>query len=458
MQLHDSAEAFGQHEALTTRLKHILDAYADGPGIISELVQNADDAGATEVRLMLDSNPRGTKSLLGPRLAEVQGPALVAWNDAVFSPSDFHNIARIGQDSKIDKPAAAGRFELGFNAVYHFTDVPSFVSGEYLVMFDPHATHLPGATPARPGLKIAFADSPLLSQFPDQFAGYLGTFGCDLTARTRRRCFGSRFDRKTPRRRPRSNPRRTPRTTCVDSSNNFDRAPRRRSSFSKRPENFRLRTRRVKRAEKQKRATVRASLVFCTRRPSPRSRTGTTRARLCFDGWRARRAAAPAGSGARFSKNCAMSPRRPSRPPWAGWTSPSGPKRPKKTRKKKKTKRGNPRPRSRPGLPTRWRRPRRSRVSASRANGGWCAVRWPAARRARSRSRTWARGAVSSRGSASPRASRTPPTRRAVPTPRSRLRLRLRLRPQTRRTAERFVFCPSPRERVSPCTSTRISN
>ena len=41
LQLHGQAEAFGQHEALTTRLKHILDAYADGPGVISELVQNA---------------------------------------------------------------------------------------------------------------------------------------------------------------------------------------------------------------------------------------------------------------------------------------------------------------------------------------------------------------------------------------------------------------------------------
>ena len=49
-------------------------------------------------------------------------------------------------------------------------------------MFDPHATHLPGATPARPGLKIAFGASPLLSQFPDQFGGYLDTFGCDLTS------------------------------------------------------------------------------------------------------------------------------------------------------------------------------------------------------------------------------------------------------------------------------------
>ena len=69
-----------------------------------------------------------------------------------------------------------------FTAVYHFTDLPSFVSGDYLVMFDPHATHLPGATPARPGLKIAFGASPLLSQFPDQFGGYLDTFGCDLTS------------------------------------------------------------------------------------------------------------------------------------------------------------------------------------------------------------------------------------------------------------------------------------
>lgn len=120
VQLHGSAEAFGQHEALTTRLKHILDAYADGPGVISELVQNADDAGATEVRLLLDQTGGGDKSLLGPKMARWQGPALVAWNDAVFSPNDFHNIARIGQDSKIDAPAAAGRF--GLVSLFQFSN------------------------------------------------------------------------------------------------------------------------------------------------------------------------------------------------------------------------------------------------------------------------------------------------------------------------------------------------
>lgn len=37
------------------------------------------------------------------------------------------------------QPAAIGRFGVGFNAVYHLTDLPSFVSGSSLVLFDPRA-------------------------------------------------------------------------------------------------------------------------------------------------------------------------------------------------------------------------------------------------------------------------------------------------------------------------------
>lgn len=40
-----SAEAFGQSEALTTRLRHIIQDYPEGAGILMELLQNADDAG-----------------------------------------------------------------------------------------------------------------------------------------------------------------------------------------------------------------------------------------------------------------------------------------------------------------------------------------------------------------------------------------------------------------------------
>lgn len=47
-------------------------------------------------------------------------------------------------------------------------------------MFDPHASHLPGITPANPGIKIRFVNSGLVDQFPDQFAPFKNVFGCDL--------------------------------------------------------------------------------------------------------------------------------------------------------------------------------------------------------------------------------------------------------------------------------------
>ncbi|KAF5200676.1 Sacsin, partial [Thalictrum thalictroides] len=179
LSLSGAVEAFGQHEALTTRLKHIVEMYADGPGILFELVQNAEDAGASEVIFLLDKTHYGTSSVLSPEMADWQGPALYCFNSSIFSPQDLYAISRIGQDSKLDKPFAIGRFGLGFNCVYHFTDIPSFVSGENIVIFDPHASNLPGISPSHPGLRIKFVKRKILEQFPDQFSSYLH-FGCDL--------------------------------------------------------------------------------------------------------------------------------------------------------------------------------------------------------------------------------------------------------------------------------------
>jgi hypothetical protein len=48
-------EEFGQHESLTRRLRGILDLYPEGPSILSELIQNADDAGARTVKVMYNA-------------------------------------------------------------------------------------------------------------------------------------------------------------------------------------------------------------------------------------------------------------------------------------------------------------------------------------------------------------------------------------------------------------------
>ena len=175
----NNIEAFGQAESLTSRLKTILDLYPDGNPILSELIQNADDAGATELQIMLDLNTYPSESLLDSRMSPLQGPSLIVRNNAVFTEADFRSLASIGQGSKIEKLSTTGRFGLGFSSTYHLTDTPTFVSGEHLVIFDPHCAFAPGASLNQPGLRIKFRGSTLKSTFPHQFQPF-EFFGCDF--------------------------------------------------------------------------------------------------------------------------------------------------------------------------------------------------------------------------------------------------------------------------------------
>ncbi|KAI5401984.1 hypothetical protein KIW84_066447 [Lathyrus oleraceus] len=90
---------------------------------------NAEDAGASEVIFLLDKSQYGTSSILSPEMADWQGLALYCFNGSVFSPQDLYAISRIGQESKLEKAFAIGRFGLGFNCVYHFTELLHFGCG-----------------------------------------------------------------------------------------------------------------------------------------------------------------------------------------------------------------------------------------------------------------------------------------------------------------------------------------
>ena len=173
----DAMEAFGQAESLTSRLKTILDMYPDGNPIFSELIQNADDAGATKVCIMIDKNTYPSESLLDSKMSALQGPSIIVYNDAKFTEADYKSLARIGQGSKLEKLATTGRFGLGFSSTYHLTDTPTFVSGEHLVIFDPHCAFAPGSNVNQPGLRIRYCGTNLNSTFKDQFAPFQ-FFGC----------------------------------------------------------------------------------------------------------------------------------------------------------------------------------------------------------------------------------------------------------------------------------------
>eukprot|EP00438_Fugacium_kawagutii_P005379 Skav219586 [mRNA] locus=scaffold2589:20793:25580:- [translate_table: standard] len=181
-------EAAGQTEPLTTRLRSLLRDISETEdlGLFKSLLQNADDAKASEVHFAWDWRSFGRQSLMSPEMGRWQGPCLWAHNNASFSPQDFENITQLGAVKSTSRKAQIGRFGLGFNSVYSLTDLPSILSDDVVLFLDPHVHHLKamGASPAKPGIKLRFLKIDVLDKFQDQFEPYHGMFGCNLKAST----------------------------------------------------------------------------------------------------------------------------------------------------------------------------------------------------------------------------------------------------------------------------------
>jgi sacsin len=126
-----------QRQPLTTSLRKICRGYPAGAGILNELLQNADDAGASTIvgdalnssltschktltifkRFVLDTGSYSDKPVLVDGLFEYQGPALLAYNDAPFSEQDFLSLTSLGDSRKVQDAMATGKFGLGFSSV-----------------------------------------------------------------------------------------------------------------------------------------------------------------------------------------------------------------------------------------------------------------------------------------------------------------------------------------------------
>ncbi|PVD30989.1 hypothetical protein C0Q70_10265 [Pomacea canaliculata] len=157
----DPKQRFGQSEKLTNRIKRLLQGYTCDVSIFKEFIQNADDAGATEIRFIKDFRQLGTDSV-PDGWKEFQGPALCVYNNADFTSKDIAGIQNLGEGSKGEEMMKTGQFGVGFNAVYHITDVPSFW------------TRRDGTEQAicEPGMELNDIDS-LKEEYPDMVDGYL---------------------------------------------------------------------------------------------------------------------------------------------------------------------------------------------------------------------------------------------------------------------------------------------
>ncbi|KXN87239.1 Sacsin [Leucoagaricus sp. SymC.cos] len=131
------AEGFGETVAPTAAIKSILQSYPFSIGLLREILQNSDDARAKKQVFILDRRTHGSSLVYHPCLAETQGAALLAYNDALINNEDWKALQNIHQSSKTTDTSKIGKYGIGFRSCYHITDTPQILSDKYLAILDP---------------------------------------------------------------------------------------------------------------------------------------------------------------------------------------------------------------------------------------------------------------------------------------------------------------------------------
>jgi len=81
-------EPFGQKEELSNRIRRILKGYDTKAHIFTEMIQNADDASASEIRFIIDSRQLSTSKIFDE--------CYTCWNNAIFTDADYKGIISLG--------------------------------------------------------------------------------------------------------------------------------------------------------------------------------------------------------------------------------------------------------------------------------------------------------------------------------------------------------------------------
>jgi sacsin len=135
---------FEQGQKLTTIISDALQRYPI-EDTFNEYLANAEDSGgAHKITWAVDAKSKHPKgNLITGKLKDCMGEAILCHNDGIFSRKDLDSLTDIGNSSKRDEPSKIGRFGRGSLTMYHWTCVPSFVTGDHFVIMDPEQKRLP---------------------------------------------------------------------------------------------------------------------------------------------------------------------------------------------------------------------------------------------------------------------------------------------------------------------------
>ena len=195
----EDEDEYTPREKLSTIISDTLGRYPVD-STFNEFLANADDCHATRISWVLDRCENGSHeslALLTSELKSLQGPALFMHNDQgelgtfsrygflrcfdqglinaiVFTEQDFAGFKEIGQGGKSNDETTTGMFGRGALTMYHFTDVPLLISGEYILILDPQQELLPRNMhfKRKAGVKLPLKTARRLCQ--DQLAPFNG--------------------------------------------------------------------------------------------------------------------------------------------------------------------------------------------------------------------------------------------------------------------------------------------
>ena len=102
--------------------RNLRDRYKDCHSVLKELLQNADDAGATELHIAW------IEGLVAAEHPLLRGPTLLIVNNGPFSYRDSYAIHLAGTGSKGHEEGKIGKFGLGLKSVFHLCEAFFYVS------------------------------------------------------------------------------------------------------------------------------------------------------------------------------------------------------------------------------------------------------------------------------------------------------------------------------------------
>lgn len=113
----------------------VVDKYSDQAHFIYELLQNADDAGATTARFVLKKD-----CLIfahnGTRHFSVSNPATEDNDSSAGVLGDINAIISIAHSNKVEVEASIGKFGVGFKAVFQYTSTPHIYDPNFKFRID----------------------------------------------------------------------------------------------------------------------------------------------------------------------------------------------------------------------------------------------------------------------------------------------------------------------------------